>query len=55
MKKYSGLNMGLNAKEKLNGQTAFHLACEQGHSKIAELIMRKSTESGMGQGLVLFS
>ena len=41
--KNCGFNIDLNTKERLNGQTAFHLACENGHSKITKLIMHKPT------------
>ena len=43
MKNSSILNIDLNIKD-FNGGTAFHLACQKGHSEIADMIMNNSSK-----------
>ena len=43
MQKSAELSIDLNGKT-ITGYTAFHIACEKGHSKIAEIFVQKSTE-----------
>ena len=43
--KYVEFNIELNAKNKYD-TTAVHLACENGHSKIAEMLIQKSRPLG---------
>ena len=44
IQKSAELNIDLNAKDRMFDRTAFHLACENGHSKIAEMLIQKSAE-----------
>ena len=43
MQKSAQLNIQLNTRD-VNEDTAFHMACENGHSKIAEMFVEKSAE-----------
>ena len=45
IQKYVEFTIDLNAIDEWHDdKTAFHLACENGHSKVAEMIMQKSVE-----------
>ena len=48
IQKSTELNIDLNAKHMLFDRTAFHLACENGHSKIAKMLIQKSAEFNIG-------
>ena len=50
--KSAEFNIELNAKDKY-GTTAFHLACENGHSKVSEMLIQKSAEVNITLGLLL--
>ena len=43
LQKSDEFNIDLNTKD-IVGKTAFHLACNNGHSKIAEMLMQKSVK-----------
>ena len=43
LQKYTELEIDLNAKDNIDGKTAFHLMCEFGHTSLVELLIKKST------------
>ena len=40
----AALSIDLNAKDRSNGWTAFHVACYNGNSKVAKILMQNSNE-----------
>merc|ERR1719288_337142 len=46
MQKSVELNIELNVKDSL-GQTAFLMACKNGHTKLVEMLLQKSAELNM--------
>ena len=42
----SDLNIDLNAQDN-GGRSAFHLACGEGHSEVADLILQNASELSM--------